>query len=565
MSRIWIKNGMVYDGLGNAPLAADVLVEGDRIARIRPREARETCEDGAEAGIGACADVDPAGAPGAFGGADVVPDRVIDAAGRAVTPGFIDMHRHCDIKPFYGPQFGDCMLAQGITTTVVGNCGISMTPCSPDPKKAKEMWDFDDAVLGPACPGIHTYHDYLAGLERCELPLNMAAMIGTGSVKITVKGFSDTPFTEAEMSEARNLVEQAMEEGAPGVSAGIMYLPECYSTTEEFARLLEPVGAHGRVAAFHIRGEGDSMVDSVREVIAIGKQAGCAVEISHFKSCGMKNWKKEIHRAIGLIDAARAEGQDVTVDFYPYEGGSTALTTMLPPAFVAGDLTGALKRLGTPEGVGEFRRLASVEYDDWDNFCITLGWDRILISGAAKEHNRKFLGMNVAEAAAAFGYEDAYELAAYLMHDEDGKTAIINMSMCQEDIDTVARLPYSMVISDSIYAETDTPHPRMYGSFPKIIREYVQERGILTLSEALKKMTSMPAARMGILDRGVLKEGMFADINIFDPKQLKDHATFQNPTELATGLDCCLINGVVVYENGNCLERGAGRVIRGNV
>ena len=531
MSRLLIKNGNVYDGLGNAPFTADLLIEDDRIIEI---------------GRGICA---PA-------------DRVIDASGKAVTPGFIDIHRHCDIKPFNSEHYGDCMLAQGITSTVVGNCGISMTPCSPDEARAREMWDFDEAVLGPAFPEIRTYDGYLRALDSRPLPVNFAAMIGTGSVKITVKGFSDTPFTEEEMARAQALIESAMAQGAPGISAGIMYLPECYSTAEEFGRLLKPVGVRGGVATFHIRGEGDSLVDSIREVIEIGKAAGCAVEISHFKSCGMKNWGREIHRAIALIEEARAAGQDVTVDFYPYEGGSTALTTMLPPVFVAGDLNAALQKLGTPEGVREFRCLAGVEYSDWDNYCITLGWDRILISGVAREHNKKFVGLNVTEAAKKFGFEDPFALAAHLMHDEDGKTAIINMSMCQEDIDAVSRLPYSIVISDSIYAETDTPHPRMYGAFPKIIREYVMECGLLTMEEAVRKMTSMPAARMRLEARGVLREGNYADLNIFDPGKFRDNATFQNPAVCASGLDCCIVNGKIAYMDGHCTGEAAGKVLR---
>lgn len=539
MSRILIKNGMVYDGLGNQPMEADVWIYNDRIEKIvvRDKNALEVPEE-------------------------KLIDEIIDAKGKVVTPGFIDIHRHCDIKPFYSMDFGTCMLAQGITSTVVGNCGISMTPCSKDLERTQEMWDFDEAVLGPAYPGIYSYQEYLRELEKRKLPINIAAMIGTGSVKITVKGFLNTPFSLQEMDEASALIKDALEEGAPGISAGIMYLPECYTTTEEFGKLLEPVGQYDRVVTFHIRGEGNSMVESVSEVIEIGKKANCAVEISHFKSCGMKNWRKDIHRAIQLIDNARAEGQDITVDFYPYEGGSTALTTMLPPAFVKGNLTNALKYLGTKEGVDCFRKLASQEYEDWDNFCVTLGWERILISGVTEEHNKKFLGMDVKTAAEKFGFEDAYALAAYLMNDENGKTAIINMSMCQEDIDTVALLPYSIVISDSIYAETDTPHPRMYGAFPKIIREYVNERHLLTLEEAIKKMTSMPAKRMKLCGRGILQEGMYADINIFDSGKFRDCATFQNPTALATGLDVCMINGQIAWKNGMSTGICAGNVIK---
>ena len=190
-------------------------------------------------------------------------------------------------------------------------------------------------------------------------------------------------------------------------------------------------------------------------------------------------------------------------------------------------------------------------YKDWDNFCITLGWDRIIISGVVCPENEKFLGMRVTEAAEKFGFEDAAALAAYLMHSEDGKTAIINMSMSQDDIDTVARLPWSNIISDAIYAKTDTPHPRMFGAFPKVLREYVAERGIYTMQEAIRRMTSQPAARMGLVGRGSLQKGNYADILVFDPKKFTDHATFTNPAQKATGLDWCIVNGQVAIDKSS--------------
>lgn len=531
MQSILIRGGTVYDGTGGAPFSADLLLKDGRIAAIGQ--------------LTADADI------------------CIDAAGKVVCPGFVDIHRHCDAMPFTSPTFGQVELAQGITTTVVGNCGISMTPCPASEAGAREMYDFDEAVLGPIeVGGPITYRDYLEALEHKPLPLNMAAMIGTGAVKITVKGFADTPYTQEELDQARALIEDAMAAGAPGVSLGIMYLPECYSSTDEFAYILEPVGRYGGVITTHIRGEGDSMVESVREVIEIARRAGCALEISHFKSCGVNNWRKDIHTAIGLIEQARAAGQDVTCDFYPYEGGSTALTTMLPPVFVAGDMTGALQRLGTPEGVEEFRRLTSVPYDDWDNFCLTLGWERIIISGVTCPEYRPMLGMTVTEAAKKFGYPDAEALAAELMHKENGKTAIINMSMCQDDIDTVAKLPYSVVISDSIYARTDTPHPRMFGAFPKVIREYVGERGLYTLAEAIHKMTGLPAARMRLAGRGVLAEGACADVLVFDPAVFRDNATFTDPAHKATGLEWCIVNGQIAIDHDRRTDAMAGSCLR---
>ena len=530
MAVMRIQGGLIYDGSLNEPTRGDVWVKDDRIVAMGE------------------------GAP------SLTADETVDARGRAVCPAFVDIHRHPDVKPFTG-WTGETELRQGIGTTVAGNCGISMTPASPE--HAAAQYAFDEPVLGPMCENPpRTYRDYIAALEARPLPLNMAAMIGTGSVRVSLKGFSDAPFTRAEMEKAQSIIADSIDAGAPGVSLGIMYLPECYGSPGEFADMLKPVGERRSLITAHIRGEGDSMVQSVAEAIEIACRAGCALEISHFKSCGVKNWRRDIHRAIALIEAARAAGQDVTVDFYPYEGGSTALTTMLPPAFVKGDMASALNRLGTPEGVAEFRKSAAVEYADWDNFALTLGWERIIISGVANARNRRFLGMTVTDAAERFGFEDAAALAAFLMHDESGKTAIINMSMCQDDIDAVAKLPYSSVISDAIYADTDTPHPRMFGAMPKVIREYVKERRLLAMQEAVHKMTQQPARRMALEGRGELTVGAYADILMFDPDRFTDHATFAAPAQLATGLDLMLLNGRKVIENDALLTSAAGRCLR---
>lgn len=525
-----IANGLIYDGSLNEPTRGDVWIQSDQIIAVG--ESAPT----------------------------VQADETIDARGRVVCPAFVDIHRHPDVKPFTG-WTGEAELRQGIATTVVGNCGISMTPASPE--YAAAQYAFDEPVLGPMVENPpQTYRDYMAALEARPLPLNMAAMIGTGSVRVSLKGFSNAPFTREEMKKAQALIADSLDAGAPGVSLGIMYLPECYGSIDEFAEMLRPVGEKHSLITTHIRGEGDSMVSSVAEVIEIARRAGCALEISHFKSCGVKNWRRDIHRAIALIDAARAAGQDVSCDFYPYDGGSTALTTMLPPAYVKGDMAAALERLGTEEGVRAFRESVAVEYPDWDNFAITLGWERIIISGVVNEENRRFLGMTVTDAAEKYGFEDAAALAAFLMHDEQGKTAIINMSMCQDDIDAVAKLPYSCIISDAIYADTDTPHPRMFGAMPKVIREYVRERRLLTMQEAIHKMTCLPARRMALAGRGELAPGAFADVLLFDPERFADHATFANPARLSTGLDLMLVNGQKVIENDVLLTSAAGQCLR---
>ena len=530
MAVLRIINARIYDGSLNPPVDGEVWIRGDKIVSVG------------------------ASRPG------LQADETVDARGRVVCPAFVDIHRHLDVKPFTD-WTGETELRQGIATTVVGNCGMSMTPVSPE--YAAAHYAFEEPVLGPMCENPpQTYRAYLAALESRPLPLNIAAMIGTGAVRISLKGFSNAPFTQEEMRKAQALIADSLDAGAPGVSLGIMYLPECYGSIDEFAEMLKPVGERGGVICTHIRGEDNSLVSSVEEVVEIARRAGCALEISHFKSCGVKNWRREIFKAIERVEAARARGQDVTCDLYPYDRGSTALTTMLPPAFVRGDMDAALRRLGTPEGVEEFRESAAVEYPDWDNSTLSVGWDRILISAVVREENRKYVGLSVAEGAARYGYADAPALAAHLMHDEDGRTSIITRSMCQDDIDVIARLPYASFISDAIYNETDTPHPRMYGSMPKVIREYVRERGLLTMEEAIHKMTAQPAARMGLEGRGELKPGAFADVLMFDPAVFRDNATFESPARLASGLDLMLVNGRKVIENDVLLTSAAGRCLR---
>ncbi len=524
--RTLIKGGLIVDGSGGLPFTGDVLIEADHIQAVG-------------ASLPATAET------------------VVDAAGRIVCPGFVDMHRHLDAKAIQN-WGGEAELRQGITSTVVGNCGFSLAPNSAAYRDAQRA--FDEPILG-RLPAKYpeTFPQYLDTLDAADLPLNVAAMIGAGSVRISVQGFVDAPLTGAALTRAQGMLQEALASGAAGVSLGIMYLPEYYTDRRELAELLAPAGDAGALLVMHIRGEGDSLVASVREALDIAGMAGCPLHISHFKSCGVNNWRREIHKAIALIEEARAAGRDVTCDFYPYTGGSTGLNTMLPPAFVAGDMDAALARLGTKEGVDALRVALAVPYPDWDNYSISLGWERIIISSVKNDQNRKFLGRNVAEAAGEEGFADATALAAYLLHDEQGATAIINMSMCQDDVDTVARLPYAIAISDAIYADTPTPHPRLFGAMPRMLTDLVFGRGVLTLPQAIRKMTAMPAQRMGLAGRGMLAPGYHADVLVFSQERFRDHATFDNPAQLATGLDWMFINGTPVIRDDRILTTAAGR------
>lgn len=527
MRRRLIRGGMLIDGSGESPRRADVLIEGERIAAVGQAEAENV--------------------------------EIIDACGKIVCPAFIDIHRHLDVKPLLGSAM-EVELRQGIATAVAGNCGFSLAPI--EGPFAAEKRANDIPILGSYPQEYQfSFPEYLDALEKSEPALNTAAMIGLGAIRICLNGFSDAPLSKEQLKNGRRMIADALSAGAAGVSAGIMYLPEFYTRPEEYSVLLGALKGGKKPLVTHIRGAGDSLVSSVEEVLKIARDAECPLEISHFKSCGIQNWNREIFKAIDKIERARSEGQDVTVDFYPYIGGSTALTTMLPPAFVQGDMQSVLERLGTKEGLDQFRKAVAVSYSDWDNYVISLGWDRILISSAEAE-NTRFIGLSVQEAAERFGFEDAAALAAHLMHSENGRTAIINLSMDQKDVDVIAKLEYSSVISDSIYANTDTPHPRMFGAFPRFFEEYVSRRKVLPAETGIRKMTSMPAQRMQIKQRGLIRPGYYADVLIFSEDELRSEATFSSPVHLAKGIDMLMINGTIRVKNDNLTGSASGRALR---
>lgn len=535
--RILLANGRVFDGTGREPAVLDIKIEADRIVEIGKDLDRNQA------------------------------DQIFDVSGLAVTPGFVDMHRHCDKSPFEAAagtgNYGQVLLRQGITTVVTGNCGISMYPLSKEEKTADQMRDYYAPVLGRigAYRDIDSYAAYRSRLKQCPLPVNTAAMIGMGAVRIAVKGFCEEPLTPEEIGRCRAMIEDALKQGAPGVSIGLMYLPECYETAKELGQILKPVGEYGRVVTAHIRGEGDSLVKSVEEAIQIGRLAGCRMEISHFKACGMVNWNREVYKAIRLIEEARQNGQAVDCDFYPYDCGSTTLMSMIPPEFVNGSIPAALKALKEEAGRDRLREMLKKTYDDWDNYVISLGWDKVILSAAEQDQNQDKIGKSIPQITEEFHYRDEVEAVSDLLTSENGTAAIIIRSMDQRDVDVIAALPYSCLISDAIYAETDRPHPRMYGAFPRMIRDYVEERRVLSLEEAVKKMTSMPAERMGLKDRGYIRTGCYADLNVFDPSKFCDRATYVDPARYAEGLSYCFVNGRLAVREDQVLTLDAGRVL----
>ncbi|NLI21531.1 MAG: amidohydrolase family protein [Clostridiales bacterium] len=528
-----IHGALVYDGTGEAPRAADVLIDGERIAAV-------------EAGLA---------------GRDIDAERV-DARGRMVTPGFLDMHRHCDVAPLRDADFGTLELAQGITATTVGNCGIACVPVPPD--RYADYRAFAVPVVGDMPPefAFFDYRAYFAALEAAKPALHMGVMAATGAVRVAVKGFADTPYTQAEMARAQAHVAEAMACGALGVSLGFMYLPEFYTTPEEEVRVIAPAARAGGVLTTHVRGEGDSLAASIREVLDIARRAGIRLHISHLKATGIRNWNRGIHEAIALLEDARAHGEPVTADFYPYAGGSTTVFSLIPPTVTRQSNEGTLRYLATAAGRRALREGIAREHAGWDNMALSIGWDRILVAGTRLPEHAGYAGRSVLALAQAAGYGEPSDFICDLVVAEGGQVTVIVLSMDERDVDTVARLPYAALISDALYGGGGNPHPRLYGAFPRLIRDFVLARSILPMETAVRKMTGLPASILGLTERGLIRPGYRADVAVFDPAALLDHATYEDSRRLSTGMERLLMDGRTVWTNSHATDRHAGQVLR---
>lgn len=525
-----IQNAMLYDGSGADPVPGDILFDERirEIGSITPQPGMET----------------------------------LDAEGKVLCPGFIDIHRHPDLAALCDDDFGEIELSQGVTTTIAGNCGLAPVPCSDAFRE--EQYDYIEPCLGRFPPGLHPDHhqEYISLLEKRGLSLNMGLLIGAGAVKASIRGYVPGEFSGAELDRAAALIGEAMDLGAFGLSMGIMYLPECYSSFEELTVLAKAAGRKGGVLTTHIRGEGDTLVSSVREVISVADAAEIPLHISHFKATGIQNWESKIFEAIEHIEKARRNGQRVTVDVYPYDAGSTTLTSLLPPAVQQKTLAATLLYLSEKKGREQLRREIYRQRSDWENVALSIGWERVVICSVSTKVNRALVGKSIAEAARLYHYEEPADLLCDLLIQENGKVTVLLKSMSPSDVETVLCLPYAAVISDALYGNKEHAHPRLYGAFPKVIESYVQSKPVLSLQEAIRKMTAFPAEIMGLTGRGRLKKGYAADLLLFDPEQIRSPATYENPAQLSQGMGLVFINGKEAWKNKRPVSGKPGQMIK---
>ncbi len=536
-----ITGGTLVDGSGGEPFKGDVIIKDGVIAEIIRRSS------GGFAG----------NANAASYASEV---KIINASGKAVTPGFVDIHRHCDLA-MLTDNFGAAELAQGITSVVIGNCGLSSVPYNPQHREVysallsplmgapgRFFGDNNGVVINPWAAQASRSSSRVgrsganfpnAGSLHVSHPPairpRIDRLIGSCSVRIAVKGMEPSPFTRREMDTAVGYIREAMDSGALGRSFGLLYYPEYYSPRDELVTLAKAASAKGGVLTCHIRGEGDSVADSVREITDIAERAEIPLQINHFKACGVNNWGVKIHEAIEIIEERQARGADIGVDVYPYDGGATTLMSLFPPGFMKATVAESVKLMESPAGAGLLEEALSKPIPGWDNYIESLGFGRIIISSAGK---------SVEQILSERPGLNPYKFLCGLMAENNCEVGVTVMSMSQKDVDTVAKLPYASFISDALYpgggvtgGNGGAVHPRAYGAFPKVLRDMVRERKILSLQEAVKKMTSAPANRMKLKKRGLLKEGYAGGICVFDPNEVRDNAAWENPTALAEGIN----------------------------
>jgi len=497
-----IRNGRIVDGTGSPWYRADVAIRGDAIARIAPR-------------------------------IDTPAARVVDAAGKVVSPGFIDLHTHARRGIFDVPT-ADNYVRQGVTTIFEGPDGGSPIPLRP----------------------------FLDRVSATRITPNFAMFVGQGSVRDQVIGPADRKATPAELDRMRALVQQGMEDGAFGLSSGLFYVPGTFTPTAEVVELARVAGRMGGIYISHMRDEASRVTDSVRETIEIGEKGGLPTQVTHHKVIGKANWGKSVD-TLRLIDEARARGVDATIDQYPYTASSTGIGSALLPSWaLEGGRESTLKRLQTPSSRSEIRseiiRIIKDERGGGDPQNVQLArcdWDHSLD------------GKRLGDVTKGRGHEPTIENAAdtVLWIIEQGGCQGIFHAINEDDLQRILRHPATMIGSDGevpIFGQA-SPHPRSYGTFVRVLGRYVRELKVITLEDAVRKMSAYPAQRTGLADRGVLREGLKADVVVFDPNTIRDRATFEQPHQYGEGVSVVVVNGQVAFEDGKMTSARPGRVLYG--
>lgn len=525
-----LRGGTIYDGSGNKPYVGDVAVNGDKIVAL-----------------------------GSLGNAKGKTE--IDAKGLAVSPGFINMLSWATESLLVDGR-AQSDIRQGVTLEVMGEGG-SMGPLNDAMKKegVEQQGDIKFPITWT------TLGEYLDQLEAKGIAPNVASFVGATTLRVHEVGYDDRPPTPEELGRMRKLVAQAMEEGALGVGSSLIYAPAFYAKTDELVALCEEAAKYGGMYISHLRSEGNRFHEALDELIEISRRAKLPAEVYHLKAAGRQNWGK-LDGAIKKIEDARASGLKITADMYTYTAGATGLDASMPPWVQEGGYKAWAERLKDPAIREKVKKEMATPTDAWENFFVAAGPEQILLVGFRNDKLKPLTGKTLAEVAKMRG-KSPEETAMDLVIEDESRVGTVYFLMSEDNVRRQISLPWLSFGSDAEAPATEgvflksNPHPRAYGNFARVLGKYVRDEKVIPLEEAIRKLTSLPASNLKIRERGLLKEGYFADIAIFDPAKVQDHATFDKPHQYSTGVKHVFVNGIQVLKDGEPTGAAAGRVVRG--
>jgi N-acyl-D-amino-acid deacylase len=528
---ILLKEGTIINGTGITSFVADIGIINGKIQKIGK----------------------------ITGSADII----IDASGLSVSPGFIDIHNHIDHAILAFPN-AESYIKQGVTTSLVGNCGLSMAPINPD------YLDLTRDYLTPFLRTDFNYKwdwkttkEYSEKIKKNGTSLNLAFLVGQGTLRIAVKGFETSTASKKEIQVMKNILSKELKEGAFGLSTGLVYPPGSYTTTEELIDLTSVLRDYSALYATHMRSESDKLIESVEEAIRIGEVNDISVEISHHKAIGKVNWGK-VNTTLKMLANARKRGVDINCDVYPYTAAMTTVSSLLPPWTLEGGVKEMLERLEKTSFREKIKKDIIEGKMKGENWIKSIGWENIVVGECPLDRKSEGKSLQIIlEEINEFNepFKGFFDWLAKIK----GEATMVFFCMDEKDIKTVIANPLSMIISDSWVISPiggGKPHPRAYGSFPRVLGKYVRVEKVLTLEDAIKKMTSLPAKKIGLKDRGIIKEGFWADLVIFDPEKVKDMATFENPHQYPKGIYEVVVNGQLVVHKGDITGIKPGKILK---
>ena len=518
MLDLLIINGTVYDGTGADGTRRDVGVLDGKIVfpeMSRPPEARQ----------------------------------VIDASELAVSPGFIDVHTHAD-EQIYGEPSRKSKLLQGNTTEIAGQCSFSRAPYLDD-----APFDSEETRLKIALsPTFRSWAEYKEDMASRRIGTNLLSFVGHRSVRASAMGMADRAPAPRELDLMKSLVAECMEEGAPGLSTGLVYAPSCYGTEDELVELLKVVGRYGGMYTTHVRGEADTVTEALSEALRIAERAEVPVNISHIKAMFPQNYQK-MDEMLEMIDRANSRGMSVTTDAYPYDATSSPATSALPPSFLAKGIPALSDFLGTKEGVDALRRAVTHPTEIWENPIANIGARNFIIADAAV--TKEAMGKRVSEYAEMKGLDDIEAFADLYSRNRCAMTDV-RFNMLEENVEKAYRHPTCLVGSDGLYNGSGLAHPRAFATFPRYLGRFIREKKVLTLAEGIHRLTGKAAERYRLKDRGLIKEGYVADITVFDPETVCDTATYSDPFAPNAGIRYVIVGGKLRAHDGELVGEENG-------